>query len=81
MTKVLLNYDTATGNVTADDGSYIGCWHGITPYTEPPQFQQPMLPPVTVTGLDKNPVDNILKLKAAGYNFTQIKEMKELKLI
>ena len=57
MSKVLLNYNEATGQMSTDSGMLVGApWLGLDVYE----------------GADKPKVDDIVKLKEAGFTAEEI---------
>lgn len=72
MNKVLLDYDTSSGQIT-HNGIFIGSCLGIQPHKEPsPTTNEPTQP--------KSNISNIIKLKDAGFTSYEIEQMlvKEL---
>lgn len=61
--KVLLDYDTDTGQIYSPDGVSICAWSGLTPYTQ---------------GLT---VEQVAKLKAAGFEAEEIIELHRKEVI
>lgn len=57
MSKVLLNYDQSTGQLSKDDGLFVASYIGLTPYDG---------------SLDKPKIDDLVKLKEAGFTAEEI---------
>jgi len=73
LTKVVLNYEKKTGQITDANGDPICTWEDLKPF--PIQSAKPAIPlPVR-----QSPLGDIIRLKEAGFTTEQIIQLNQAK--